>query len=303
MAVVAARFRVRLADEPDPTGAVRPHPARPRNLAAIFAPADRMRRSGVHGVRGRAWGRRPRHRRAALHGRAAAFGSRRVRVAGRHRRARGARPARHRPPQQDKPGGRDQRRAVREGRRRPEGGLTEDPVIGRGGARGTRPPPASRRRPTPWGRRFQATPTPRCSGRRRPPGPPDAPSRSPGTRPESAALRALREARPRHSIRALMWTRRRPHRPRAGPRGAATPAAVRLARSGQADQRARPAVAMLVHLAPRRGTEEDDPLRVQRSMGPGAGPKRPSDWERSRAATSPRGLRSDCHDRRRAKWG
>ena len=131
MAVVAARFRVRLADEPDPTGAVRPHPARPRNLAAIFAPADRMRRSGVHGVRGRARGRRPRHRRAALHGRAAAFGSRRVRVAGRHRRARGARPARHRPPQQDKPGGRDQRRAVREGRRRPEGGLTEDGVMGR----------------------------------------------------------------------------------------------------------------------------------------------------------------------------
>ena len=130
MAVVAARFRVRLADEPDPTGAVRPHPARPRNLAAIFAPADRMRRSGVHGVRGRARGRRPRHCRAALHGRAAAFGSRRVRVAGRHRRARGARPARHRPPQQDKPGGRDQRRAVREGRRRPEGGLTEDAVIG-----------------------------------------------------------------------------------------------------------------------------------------------------------------------------
>ena len=129
MAVVAARFRVRLADEPDPTGAVRPHPARPRNLAAIFAPADRMRRSGVHGVRGRARGRRPRHRRAALHGRAAAFGSRRVRVAGRHRRARGARPARHRPPQQDKPGGRDQRRAVREGRRRPEGGLTEDAII------------------------------------------------------------------------------------------------------------------------------------------------------------------------------
>ena len=164
MAVVAARFRVRLADEPDPTGAVRPHPARPRNLAAIFAPADRMRRSGVHGVRGRARGRRPRHRRAALHGRAAAFGSRRVRVAGRHRRARGARPARHRPPQQDKPGGRDQRRAVREGRRRPEG-----PVIGHAGARGTRPPPAARRRPTPSGRRR---PPPRRSlgarlGRRR----------------------------------------------------------------------------------------------------------------------------------------
>ena len=38
MAVAAARFRVRLA------GAVRPHPARPRNLAAIFAPADRPRR-------------------------------------------------------------------------------------------------------------------------------------------------------------------------------------------------------------------------------------------------------------------
>ena len=36
MAVAAARFRVRLAGEPDPAGAVRPHPARPRNLATEF---------------------------------------------------------------------------------------------------------------------------------------------------------------------------------------------------------------------------------------------------------------------------
>ena len=175
-AVAAACFRARLAHEPSPAG---------ERTARVLAGADRRRprpRADT-GVRGGGPGRRPRHlppaaaprprrrvrprrprarpprrrdRRTPLHGRDAAERGQRPPLGRRRRRGRRRRGAGHRPPEQDEPGGRDDGRPVREGRRRPR-------FSGRCGPRRARRPRTAscRSRRRWWG----------CGSRRRP-GPP-----------------------------------------------------------------------------------------------------------------------------------